>query len=354
LWRAPARRTPTRPRARGREQATQTRDRRPGAKPPALTGQVGKTLVTAAARRAVVAEWRAAAGLSERRACRFLGTARSSQRYRGRRVQPPGLRERLTELAAARPRWGYRRLWVLLRREGYAVNWKRVYRLYREAGLAVQRRRRKRRGGAPAPPAGHAAERAVVAGSCARWPDPRALVSQAHDRGRLHPGVPGDRGGRLAHRGARRGSPHAARPGTPLGSDDRRGQRAGVCGPGARCLGVSTWDHAGLHSTREADAERLRGEFQQPAARRVPQRPLVCDGDGGAADDRSLAGRLQHPTSARLTRPPHPERIRGRLEGGNPRPDIVILRSKLDQKWGAPHPRRAQHRRRVLRPRRAR
>ena len=99
--------------------------------------------MTAAARRAVVAEWRAAAGLSERRACRFLGTARSSQRYRGRRVQPPGLRERLTELAAARPRWGYRRLWVLLRREGYAVNWKRVYRLYRDAGLAVKRRRRK-------------------------------------------------------------------------------------------------------------------------------------------------------------------------------------------------------------------
>src|SRR5439155_11574523 len=258
------------PGAGGGEPAAEARDRGPGPEPPAVAGQIGKTLVTAAARRAVVAEWRAAAGLSERRACRFLGTARSSQRYRGRRVQPPGLRERLTELAAARPRWGYRRLWVLLRREGYAVNWKRVYRLYREAGLAVQRRRRKRRGGAPAPPAGHAAERAVVDGFCARSPDPRALVSQPHDRGRLHPGVFGDRGGHLAHRGARRGSPHAARPGTPLGSDDRRGQRTGVCGAGARCVGVPAWDHAGLHSTREAHAERVGGEFQQPAARRVP------------------------------------------------------------------------------------
>jgi len=117
--------------------------------------------VTAAARRAVVAEWRAAAGLSERRACRFLGAGRSSQRYRAHRTQPPGLRERLTELAAARPRWGYRRLWVLLRREGYAVNWKRVYRLYREAGLAVQRRRRKRAAVArrPLPPATRPNER---------------------------------------------------------------------------------------------------------------------------------------------------------------------------------------------------
>jgi len=117
--------------------------------------------VTTVARRAVVAEWRATAGLSERRACRFLGVGRSSQRYRARRTQPAGLRERLTELAAARPRWGYRRLWVLLRREGYAVNWKRVYRLYRQAGLAVRRRRRKRVAVArrPLPPATRPNER---------------------------------------------------------------------------------------------------------------------------------------------------------------------------------------------------
>jgi len=100
--------------------------------------------MTAAARRAVVVEWRAAAGLSERRACRFLGLGRSTQRYAARRADTAALRARLTELAAARPRWGYRRLWVLLRREGYAVNWKRIYRLYRAAGLAVRRRRRKR------------------------------------------------------------------------------------------------------------------------------------------------------------------------------------------------------------------
>ena len=65
------------------------------------------------------------------------------------------LRQRLRELAAERPRFGYRRLHALLRREGVAVNHKRVARLYREEGLAVRKRRRKRVGrderGRPAP-----------------------------------------------------------------------------------------------------------------------------------------------------------------------------------------------------------
>jgi putative transposase len=56
----------------------------------------------------------------------------------------PQVRERLRTLAAEHPRWGYRRLHILLRREGMAINRKRVYRLYRLEGLAVRRRRRKR------------------------------------------------------------------------------------------------------------------------------------------------------------------------------------------------------------------
>lgn len=101
-------------------------------------------MVTAEARRAAVSHARAAAGLAERRACRFLGVARASCRYQSRRPPASRLRERLCALAQERPRWGYRRLLVLLRREGEAANWKRVYRLYRAAGLAVGRRRRKR------------------------------------------------------------------------------------------------------------------------------------------------------------------------------------------------------------------
>jgi putative transposase len=54
------------------------------------------------------------------------------------------LRERLLELAAERPRFGYRRLHVMLVREGWEINRKRVYRIYRELGLAVRRKKRKR------------------------------------------------------------------------------------------------------------------------------------------------------------------------------------------------------------------
>jgi putative transposase len=73
-----------------------------------------------------------------------VGAPLSSERYRSRRAPELELRARLRALAVERVRWGYRRLHVLLRREGVAVNVKRVYRLYREEGLAVRRRKRKR------------------------------------------------------------------------------------------------------------------------------------------------------------------------------------------------------------------
>lgn len=87
---------------------------------------------------------RQALGMSERRACRTLGIARTTVRYQSRRPDAEGLRERLHALAGERRRFGYRRLTILLRREWYAVNHKRVFRLYREESLKVLRRRRKR------------------------------------------------------------------------------------------------------------------------------------------------------------------------------------------------------------------
>jgi putative transposase len=84
-----------------------------------------------------------AATLSERRACRFTGFPRSTQRYQRTRADGE-LRARLESLALRKPRWGYRRLHWLLGREGTRVNRKRVQRVYREAGLHVRRRRRKR------------------------------------------------------------------------------------------------------------------------------------------------------------------------------------------------------------------
>lgn len=68
----------------------------------------------------------------------------SSQRYRILRPAQTELRERICALAQERVRWGYRRLHLLLKREGIAVNHKRIYRLYRDEGLAVRRRKRKR------------------------------------------------------------------------------------------------------------------------------------------------------------------------------------------------------------------
>jgi putative transposase len=81
---------------------------------------------------------------SERRACRLLGLSRSSCRYQPQRRDEGVLGQRLKELAAERRRFGYRRLGVLLRREGWAVNWKRVYRVYRQEHLQVGQRPRKR------------------------------------------------------------------------------------------------------------------------------------------------------------------------------------------------------------------
>ena len=100
--------------------------------------------MTVAARRAAVAQLRVHAGVSERRACGLVRQWRSVERYRSRRPEPEGLRARLRALAEQRPRFGYRRIHVLLRREGFAVNRKRVHRIYRAEGLAVRRRRRKR------------------------------------------------------------------------------------------------------------------------------------------------------------------------------------------------------------------
>ena len=89
---------------------------------------------------------------SERKACGLIRLARSTQRYRERpRADEQALRKRLRELAAERPRFGYRCLTALLRREGRCVNPKRVLRLYREEGLALRRktRRKLRRAGTP-------------------------------------------------------------------------------------------------------------------------------------------------------------------------------------------------------------
>jgi putative transposase len=102
-------------------------------------------MVGPAAKREAVAHLRSEFEMSERRACTVIGADRTTIRYRSIRPTDEELRERLRDLAQERRRFGYRRLFVLLRREGEASGITRIYRLYREEGLAVRRRRTRRK-----------------------------------------------------------------------------------------------------------------------------------------------------------------------------------------------------------------
>jgi transposase InsO family protein len=104
-------------------------------------------VVTADQRRQAVRFLQERLGVSERRACRALGQHRSTQRQQTKKA-PEGERwlvARMLELVRKHPRFGYRRIWALLRREGWRVNRKRVYRLWRQPGLKVPRKQRKKR-----------------------------------------------------------------------------------------------------------------------------------------------------------------------------------------------------------------
>ena len=84
--------------------------------------------------------------ISQRRACRLMGLARSVMQYKAQpSAENEELRQRIVELAGQRRRFGYRRIHVLLDREGRHANVKRVHRLYCQAGLQVQRRKRRAR-----------------------------------------------------------------------------------------------------------------------------------------------------------------------------------------------------------------
>ena len=99
-----------------------------------------------ARRRQAVAKVVAALGVSERRACRALGQPRSSQRYVGaEREREEELLLRIRELAREHPRYGYRRIRALLKREGWSVNLKRVHRLWKKERLSVPPRRSRKR-----------------------------------------------------------------------------------------------------------------------------------------------------------------------------------------------------------------
>ena len=99
-----------------------------------------------ARRRELVDFLRAAYRVSIRRACRVLKASKSSYYYyKSRKVGQAVLRKRIREIAETRVRYGYRRIHVLLRREGWRINHKRTYRLYCEEGLQMRNKTPKRR-----------------------------------------------------------------------------------------------------------------------------------------------------------------------------------------------------------------
>ena len=120
-------------------------------------------MVSPRARRELVGYFEREFELSERRACRLARLSRSVRRYDSSRAPDDLLRARLHALALDRPRFGYRRLSILLCREGVQANHKRIWRVYREAGLSVRKKRRKRIAWASRP------ERRAAAEPNARW-----------------------------------------------------------------------------------------------------------------------------------------------------------------------------------------
>lgn len=97
-------------------------------------------MVGPAAKRTAVAHAREVHGLSQRRACQVIEADRSTVRYRSLRPDDPALRQRIRELACERRRFGYRRLQILLEREGIRMNHKKFRRLYAQERLQVKRR----------------------------------------------------------------------------------------------------------------------------------------------------------------------------------------------------------------------
>ncbi|ASQ07014.1 IS3 family transposase (plasmid) [Sinorhizobium meliloti] len=129
----------------------------------ALRELLGKKLVGPAAKREAVTHLKVTMGLSERRACQIISADRKTVRYRSSRPPELELRTKLRDLANERRRFGYRRLFILLRRDGEPSGVNRIYRLYREEGLSVRKRKARRRA------VGTRAPILVAAKANARW-----------------------------------------------------------------------------------------------------------------------------------------------------------------------------------------
>ena len=217
---------------------------------------------------------------------RFAAMAVSSYRYQTRRSDE-ALRTRLVELAREKPRFGYRRLHVLLQPSGRAVNHKRVHRVYREAGLSIRRKKRKHcvRVGQPLRVL-DGGEPGVGAGLRARCGGVRAGDPGAERGGCLHAGVSGAGSGhQLCQPASDAGVGRDHRRARAAAGDSLR-QRAGTDEPAFSGVVPGAEDRVGAHPAGEADAERAGGELPRTVARRVSEGELVSESVRCEAEDR--------------------------------------------------------------------
>jgi putative transposase len=272
-------------------------------------------MVMPAGQREAVAHLQGAQGMSERRACQAIGCVRMTVRYRSRRPHDGALRERLRALARERRRFGYRRLLIFLRKEGFAVNHKRLFRIYREERLMVRKRGgRKRALGmrAPMPVPGLPNDRwsldfvadQFVCGRRSRilavFDDcTRECLAAIADTS-----LPGLRVARELDRLiAWRGRPKSivSDNGTELTSN------------AILSLDIQSQRQLALHRPRKAGSERLHRKLQWTLARRIFKRDLVHITHAGTPGARRMALRLQYGSAAfshRLARASH---VRGNI-----------------------------------------
>lgn len=257
-------------------------------------------------------------GCSQRRACGLVGIAPKTFRYVSTRLDDGELRGRLRTLADERRRFGYRRLHILLRREGVGINHKKLFRLYREERLTVRRRGgRKRALGTRAP-------MAIPQGPNQRWSTD--FVQDVLTDGRrfriwglvddfsreclalvVETSISGRRVARALDRVIeRRGQP------CMIVSDNGTEFTSNAMLTWASDQGIE-WR---LHRAGQANAERLRRELQRQAPQRMPQRTPLPRSLGRAADPRSLAGRLQSRPPSHQPRRPHADGVRNPVQRG--------------------------------------
>jgi len=165
--------------------------------------------------------------LSLRRACGALGFPRSSWHYASKREPPVELIEKLRSLASKRPRWGYRMLHLMLKRDGVVANHKRIYRLYKEGGTCGTHEEAEadRAEGQDGAGGGGAAERPVVDGLRLGRDLVGAALSDLRCGGRLHARDAGAGGRHLARRRARGPRARRARRAARRTGDDCLRQR---------------------------------------------------------------------------------------------------------------------------------